>query len=140
MIGNVEHNFLETEDGCTLVNAKVPVNVNLNSGESELLPAFSEIADKSIAVILRDLKRVLGKDSFRQLLYSCLTGVQVLVRGPRIQRLESLYGLSSLVPRACRRVKAQTSEYMDPDACNFIGIARLQANELITNDHPLHIM
>jgi len=103
------------------VNAKLPVNLNLNSGDSELLPEFSEIAEKSIAVILRDLKRIVGKDSFREVLYSCLTGIQVLVRGPRIQRLESLYGLSSLVPRACRRVKVQTSEYMDPDTCNFIG-------------------
>jgi len=103
------------------VNAKLPVNLNLNSGDSELLPEFSEIAEKSIAVILRDLKRIVGKDSFREVLYSCLTGIQVLVRGPRIQRLESLYGLSSLVPKACRRVKVQTSEYMDPDTCNFIG-------------------
>ncbi|EZA59627.1 hypothetical protein DMN91_004990 [Ooceraea biroi] len=121
---NFEHQ-IETED--TLANAKMPVNLNLNSGEAELSPEFSEIAGKSIAVILRGLKRVLGKDSFRQLLYSCLTGVQVLVRGPRVQRLESLYGLSSLVPRACRRVMAQTSEYMDPDTCNFIGVDTLVA-------------
>lgn len=105
------------------MNAKLPVNFNFNWDDSELLPEFSEIAEKSTAIILRNLKRVLGKDQFRQLLYSCLTGVQVLVRGPKIQRLESLYGLSSLVPRACRRVKTQTLEYMDPDTCNFIGIA-----------------
>lgn len=103
------------------MNAKLPINLNLYSDESELSPEFSEITEKSTVVVLRDLKRVLGKDQFRQLLYSCLTGVQILVRGPKIQRLESLYGLSSLVPRACRRVKTQTSEYMDPDACNFIG-------------------
>lgn len=99
------------------------MNLNLNSDNSEVLPEFAEIAEKSTAVILRDLKQILGKDQFRQLLYSCLTGVQVLVRGPKIQRLESLYGLSSLIPRACRRVKTETSEYMDPDTCNFIGIA-----------------
>lgn len=104
------------------MNAKLPVNLNFNSNNSELLPEFSEVAEKSIATILRDLKQVLGRDQFRQLLFSCLTGVQVLVRGPKIQRLQSLYGLSSLVPRACRRVKAQTLEYIDPDACNFIGI------------------
>ncbi|XP_071557157.1 folliculin isoform X2 [Temnothorax nylanderi] len=118
---NFEHQ-IETEEGFTLVNAKLPVNFNFNWDDSELLSEFSEIAEKSTAVILRNLKRVLGKDQFRQLLYSCLTGVQVLVRGPKIQRLESLYGLSSLVPRACRRVKTQTLEYMDPDTCNFIGV------------------
>lgn len=118
--------FAETEEGFTLVNAKLPVNLNFNSDNSELLPEFSEVAERSIPIILRDLKRILGKDQFRQLLYSCLTGVQVLVRGPKIQRLQSLYGLSSLVPSACRRVKAQTSEYIDPDACNFIGIALFQ--------------
>jgi len=105
------------------VNAKLPVNLNFNSDDSELLPEFSEIAEKSIAIILRDLKRIVGKDSFKELLYSCLIGIQILVRGPRIQRLESLYGLSSLVPRACRRIKTQTPEYMDPDMCNFIGMA-----------------
>lgn len=115
--------FAEIDESFTLVNAKLPINLNFHSDNSELLPEFSEIAEKSIAVILRDLKRELGKDQFRQLLYACLTGVQVLVRGPKIQRLESLYGLSSLVPRACRRVKAQASEYTDPDTCNFIGIA-----------------
>lgn len=100
----------------------MPVNLNLTSDESEFSSEFSEITERSTAVILRDLKRVLEKDQFRQLLYSSLTGVQILVRGPKIQRLESLYGLSSLVPKACRRVKTQTSEYMDPDTCNFIGI------------------
>lgn len=107
------------------MNAKLPINLNLYSDESEFSPEFSKITEKSTAAILRDLKRVLGKDQFRQLLYSCLTGVQILVRGPKIQQLESLYGLSSLVPRACRRVKTQTSEYMDPDTCNFIGNASL---------------
>lgn len=72
-------------------------------------------------MILKDLRSVLGKDQFRQLLYSSLTGVQILVRGPNIQRLESLYGLSSLIPRACRRVKTHATEYMDPNKCNFIG-------------------
>lgn len=99
----------------------MPVNFNFNWDDPELLSEFSEITEKSAAVILRNLKRILGKDQFRQLLYSCLTGVQVLVRGPKIQRLEFLYGLSSLVPRACRRVKTQTLEYIDPDTCNFIG-------------------
>lgn len=118
---NFEHQ-IETEEGFTLVNAKLPINFNFNWDNTELLPEFSEITEKSTSVILRNLKRVLGKDQFRQLLYSCLTGVQVLVRGPKVQRLESLYGLSSLVPRACRRVKTQTLEYMDPDTCNFIGV------------------
>lgn len=114
--------FLETEDGFTLVNAKLPVNVTLNTNEPEILPEFSDVSGKSTTVILKDLRTILGKDQFRQLLYSSLTGVQILVRGPNIQRLESLYGLSSLIPRACRRVKTQATEYMDPNKCNFIGI------------------
>ncbi|XP_072757656.1 folliculin [Anoplolepis gracilipes] len=143
---NFEHQ-IETEENFTLVNAKLPINLNLNSDESELLPEFAEIAEKSTTVILRDLKQVLGKDQFRQLLYSCLTGVQVLVRGPKIQRLESLYGLSSLIPRACRRVKTKTSEYMDPDTCNFIGVdasvaiplpcASVCRLDIILNEHKL---
>ncbi|XP_029678738.1 folliculin isoform X2 [Formica exsecta] len=143
---NFEHQ-IETEENFTLVNAKLPINLNLNSDDSELLPEFAEIAEKSIAVILRDLKQILEKDQFRQLLYSCLTGVQVLVRGPKIQRLESLYGLSSLIPRACRRVKTETSEYMDPDTCNFIGVdtsvaiplpcASVCRLDIILNEHTL---
>ncbi|KAM0736787.1 Folliculin [Formica fusca] len=143
---NFEHQ-IETEENFTLVNAKLPINLNLNSDDSEILPEFAEIAEKSIAVILRDLKQILGKDQFRQLLYSCLTGVQVLVRGPKIQRLESLYGLSSLIPRACRRVKTETSEYMDPDTCNFIGVdtsvaiplpcASVCRLDIILNEHTL---
>ncbi|XP_053995100.1 uncharacterized protein LOC128885211 [Hylaeus volcanicus] len=118
---NLEHQ-IETEEGFTLVNAKLPVNLNLNSNESEATSEFSEVSGKSTTVILRDLRTILGKDQFRQLLYSSLTGVQILVRGPSIQRLESLYGLSSLIPCACRRVKARATEYMDPNKCNFIGM------------------
>ncbi|OAD51975.1 Folliculin [Eufriesea mexicana] len=118
---NLDHQ-IETEDGFTLVNAKLPVNLTLNSNESETTLEFSEVSGKSTTVILRGLRTVLGKDQFRQLLYSSLTGVQILVRGPNTQRLESLYGLSSLIPRACRRVKTQATEYMDPNKCNFIGV------------------
>ncbi|XP_076635484.1 folliculin [Colletes latitarsis] len=118
---NLEHQ-IETEEGFTLVNAKLPVNLNLNSNESEAISEFSEVLEKSTTVILRNLRSILGKDQFRQLLYSSLTGVQILVRGPSIQRLESLYGLSSLIPCACRRVKARATEYMDPNKCNFIGM------------------
>lgn len=103
----------------------MPVNLNLNSNESDATSEFSEVSGKSTTVILRDLRTILGKDKFRQLLYSSLTGVQILIRGPSIQRLEFLYGLSSLIPRACRRVKTQATEYMDPNKCNFIGIYML---------------
>lgn len=118
---NLEHQ-IETEEGFTLVNAKLPVNLNLNSNESENTSEFSKVSGKSTTVILRNLRTILGKDQFRQLLYSSLTGVQILVRGPSIQRLESLYGLSSLIPCACRRIKTQATEYMDPNKCNFIGV------------------
>ncbi|CAL7935788.1 unnamed protein product [Xylocopa violacea] len=118
---NLEHQ-IETEDGFTLVNAKLPVNLTLHSNEAEITPEFSEVSGKSATAILKQLRAVLGKDQFRQLLYSSLTGVQILVRGPNIERLECLYGLSSLIPRACRRVKVQAPEYMDPNKCNFIGV------------------
>ncbi|XP_012283944.1 folliculin isoform X2 [Orussus abietinus] len=88
---------------------------------------FAEITGKTPTSILRDLRRVLGRDQFRQILYSTLIGVQILVRGPRCQTIESLYGLSSLVPKACRRVQTQATEYMDPNACNFIGVDTLVA-------------
>ncbi|KYQ59824.1 Folliculin [Trachymyrmex zeteki] len=52
---NVEHQ-IETEEGFTLLNAKLPVNFNFNWDDSELLPEFSEIAERSTAVILRNLK------------------------------------------------------------------------------------
>ncbi|XP_020290798.1 folliculin [Pseudomyrmex gracilis] len=143
---NFDHQ-IEIDESFTLVNAKLPINLNFHSDNSEILPEFSEISEKSTSVILRDLKRELGKDQFRQLLYACLIGVQVLVRGPKIQRLESLYGLSSLVPRACRRVNAQASEYTDPDTFNFIGMdtsvavpmpcASVCRLDIILNEHKI---
>ncbi|XP_066592727.1 folliculin isoform X2 [Prorops nasuta] len=114
------HHF-ETEEGFTLINAKPLINMNLSMDDAIDLE-FNEIVEKSIIVILKKLKNALVKEQFRQLLYSSLTGVQILVRGPKIQRLESLYGLSSLIPRECRRVKSQATEYMDPNICNFIGV------------------
>ncbi|XP_071878548.1 folliculin [Bombus fervidus] len=138
---------IETEDGFTLVNAKLPVNLTLNSNEPETTLEFSEVSGKSTTVILKDLRAVLGKDQFRQLLYSSLTGVQILVRGPNIERLESLYGLSSLIPRACRRVKTQATEYMDPNKCNFIGVdtsvavplpcANVCRLDIVTDEHKV---
>ncbi|KAG7202447.1 hypothetical protein KM043_018747 [Ampulex compressa] len=123
---NLEHH-IEIEEGFTLVNAKLPARLNLNAEESGLIAEFSEVPEKSAALILRDLRNVVGKEQFRQLLYSSLTGVQILVRGPKTQRVESLFGLSSLVPRACQRVKAQATEYMDPNMCNFIGVDTMVA-------------
>lgn len=118
---DLEHQ-VETDEGFTLINAKLPVHLNLTSNETETNSEFLEVSGKSTTVILRDLRSILGKDQFRQLLYSSLTGVQILVRGPSFERKESLYGLSSLIPCACRRVKTQAAEYMDPNKCNFIGV------------------
>lgn len=117
---DLEHR-IETEEGFTLVNTKLPAHSNLNTTESQI-SEFSEISDNPVILILRNLKKILGKDQFRQLLYSSLTGIQILVRGPKPQRIESLHGLSSLVPRACRRVHTQATEYMDPNKYNFIGV------------------
>ncbi|XP_014602087.1 PREDICTED: folliculin isoform X3 [Polistes canadensis] len=117
---NLEHR-IETEEGFTLVNTKLPVNLNLNTEESQT-SEFSEISNNTAILILRNLKEILGKDQFRQLLYSSLTGIQILVRGPKTQRIESLHGLSSLVPKACRRVHTQAVEYLDLNKYNFIGV------------------
>lgn len=103
-----------------MVNTKLPVNLNLNTEESQT-SEFSEISDNPAILILRNLKKIIGKDQFRQLLYSSLTGIQILVRGPKTQRIELLHGLSSLVPRACRRVHTQAVEYLDLNKYNFIG-------------------
>lgn len=103
------------------MNAKSPVNLNLHSDNSSVLPEFNELNNTSPFTVLQDLLIKLGKEEFRQLIYASLTGVQILVRGPKRDTLETLYGLSSLVPRACRRVKTGALEYMDPNTCNFLG-------------------
>lgn len=111
----------ETEEGFTLVNAKSPVIPKLILEEPKIAPEFTEISYKSPIAIIKGIRSVVGKESFRKLLYSSLTGIQVLVRGPKAQILESLYGLSHLVPAACRRIVTHATEYMDPNLCNFIG-------------------
>ncbi|OXU20346.1 hypothetical protein TSAR_000051 [Trichomalopsis sarcophagae] len=113
---NLEH--LETEEGFTLVNAKSPINLSVNSR----IPDFNEISNLNPMTILRNLRRALGHNQFRQILYAVLIGIQILVRGPPLQTLESLYGLCSLVPRACQRVKTHAQEYMDSNMCNFISV------------------
>ncbi|XP_012257206.2 folliculin [Athalia rosae] len=118
---DLEHH-VETEEGFTLVNARSPIIPKLTLEEPKIAPEFSEISHKSPISILKGLRLVLGKDHFRQILYSSLTGIQVLVRGPRAQILELLFGLSYLVPAACRRVVTQATEYMGPNLCNFIGV------------------
>lgn len=91
-------------------------------------PEFTEISKNKLPTfILRNIKSYLTKEQFRQLLYSSLTGIQILVRGPEDKTLEALYALSSLVPRACRRInhlklKSTTTEYKDINDCNFLGI------------------
>ncbi|XP_008559071.1 folliculin isoform X1 [Microplitis demolitor] len=86
-------------------------------------PEFTEISKKKLATsILRNIKSYISKEQFRQLLYSSLTGIQILVRGPADKTLEALYALSSLVPRACRRIKIYNNEYTDINDCNFLGI------------------
>ena len=109
--------ILETEEGFTLVNAKSPINLSVDAR----IPDFDEISNLNPMSILRKLRRALGRDQFRQILYAVLIGIQILVRGPPLQSLESLYGLCSLVPRACQRVKTQAPEYMDSKMCNFIS-------------------
>ena len=100
-----------------LLNAKSPVNLNLDLD----VPEFEEVSNTSPTSVLRDLRKALGREQFRQILFAVLTGVQVLVRGPKTSTLESLYSLCSLVPRACRRVKTQAIQYLDSNICNFIG-------------------
>lgn len=109
--------FLETEEGFTLINAKAPVNLSVDNK----MPDFIEISNLNPMSILRNLRKALGREQFRQILYAVLIGIQILVRGPPLQTLESLYGLCSLVPRACRRVRTRAKEYLDSNECNFIS-------------------
>lgn len=107
----------ESEDGFTLVNAKSPINLSVDNR----IPDFKDVCELNPMSILRNLKQELGRDQFRQILYAVLTGIQILIRGQPLETLESLYGLCSLVPRACQRVKAHAQEYMNPKKCNFIS-------------------
>ena len=101
-----------------LFNAKSPVTLNLDLE----VPEFDEVSNTSPTSVLRSLRKALGREQFRQILFAVLTGIQVLVRGPKAPTLESLYSLCSLVPRACRRVKTQAVQYLDSNICNFIGM------------------
>lgn len=107
----------ETEEGFTLVNAKSPINLSVDNR----IPDFKDISELNPMSILRNLKQALGREQFRQILYAVLIGIQILVRGPPVETLESLYGLCSLVPRACQRVRTHAQEYMNPKMCNFIS-------------------
>lgn len=109
--------FKETEDGFTLVNAKSPINLSVDNQ----IPDFKDVCELNPMSILRKLKQAVGRDQFRQILYAVLIGIQILIRGPPLETLESLYGLCSLVPRACQRVKTHAQEYMNPKTCNFIS-------------------
>ncbi|XP_034939749.1 folliculin [Chelonus insularis] len=86
-------------------------------------PEFLNISEKKCpTTILRNLKQQLTTEKFRQLLYASLTGIQILVRGSEEETFETIYALSSLVPRACRRIKLQATEYIDEYNCNFLGV------------------
>lgn len=101
-----------------LFNAKLPVTLNLDLD----VPQIDEVSNTCPTTILRNLREVLGREQFRQILFAVLTGVQVLVRGPKLPTLKSLYSLCSLVPKACRRVQIQAVQYLDSNVCNFIGM------------------
>lgn len=100
-----------------LFNAKLPVTLNLDLD----VPQIDEVSNMCPTSILRNLRKVLGRNQFRQILFSVLTGIQILVRGPKLPTLKSLYSLCSLVPKACRRVQTQSDQYLDSRICNFIG-------------------
>lgn len=104
--------------GYMLFNAKLPVTLNLDLD----VPQIDEVSNMCPTSILRNLRKVLGRNQFRQILFSVLTGIQILVRGPKLPTLKSLYSLCSLVPKACRRVQTQSDQYLDSRICNFIGV------------------
>lgn len=83
---------------------------------------FKNISKSIIPVtILRELSCKLPTEKFRKMLYACLTGIQMVVRGPENKTLEVLYALSSLVPRSCRRIIINANEFHDNNECNFLG-------------------
>ncbi|XP_063979848.1 folliculin [Diachasmimorpha longicaudata] len=91
-------------------------------------PEFSEISKKKFATtILREISQQISREHFKQLLFACLTGIQVVVRGPNNQARELLYALSSLVPRSCRRIQVDADEYKGINECNFLGVNTLVA-------------
>ncbi|CAB0028932.1 unnamed protein product, partial [Trichogramma brassicae] len=109
---------LESDKGFTLLNAKSPVNLNVENQ----IPDFKDFIDLNPVSVLRKLKNKVGFDQFRQLLYATLIGTQILIRGSPAETLESLYGLCSLVPRACQIVRVGAKEYIDSKSCNFISV------------------
>ncbi|XP_014232789.1 folliculin [Trichogramma pretiosum] len=109
---------LESDKGFTLLNAKSPVNLNVENQ----IPDFKDFTDLNPVSVLRKLKNKVGFDQFRQLLYATLIGTQILIRGSPAETLESLYGLCSLVPRACQIVRVGAKEYIDSKSCNFISV------------------
>ncbi|XP_046432380.1 uncharacterized protein LOC124185547 [Neodiprion fabricii] len=130
---DLEHH-IEVDEGFTLVNAKSPIIPKLTLEETKVAPEFLDVSYKSPITILKEIKCILGKEHFRQVLYASLTGIQVLVRGSKLEVLELLYGLSYLVPVACRRVVTQATEYMNPNACNFIGVDTSVAVPLLSSE------
>ncbi|XP_011310592.1 folliculin [Fopius arisanus] len=91
-------------------------------------PEFSEISKKKfVTTVLREISQQMSREHFRQLLFACLTGIQIVVRGPDSQALEILYALSSLVPKSCRRIQMGADEYKNINECNFLGIDTLVA-------------
>lgn len=85
-------------------------------------PEFINISKiKASVTILRELSCKLTIDKFRKMLYACLTGTQMVVRGTDDKKIEILYALSSLVPRSCRRIIINSNEFRNINECNFLG-------------------
>ena len=72
-----------------MTNAKSPINLNVENRIAD----FKHFADLNPMTVLRKLRKELGCDQFRQILYAVLIGIQILIRGPPMQTLEPLYGL-----------------------------------------------
>ncbi|KAJ8678934.1 hypothetical protein QAD02_014721 [Eretmocerus hayati] len=113
----------DAEEGFAPLNAKYPINLNIDNR----IPDFKNFSGLNPVTVLRNLRQLLGRDHFRQIIYAVLVGLQILIRGPHADAVETLYGLSSLIPRACQRVRTQAPEYLEPKICNFISVDTLVA-------------
>lgn len=83
---------------------------------------------KNTATTLRFLKKCLGSDDFRRILYASLTGIQILLRGPKSLTSDFLTCLSFLVPEVPQNIKFYAPEYLGTKTYNFIGTYLLLSN------------
>ncbi|GJJ68506.1 folliculin [Entomortierella parvispora] len=94
----------------------------LFTGEDSDCDAKTEIIDS-----LRELRRVLGRHKFDRLIWNCVVGNQVIVRGEETRIVkEAIVLLEDILPKACCTVHFG-SQYEPTYECNILGLERSTA-------------